>query len=126
MSIFEKASRLKLRFPSSKGQLSTEELWDLSLTSLDNIGKTVIRALKDAQEESLIVIKSNATTVLDLQLEILKHIIAVKQTEAEASKLRVANQQHKQLLLELKASKQMQALQNLTAEEIDAQLALLD
>ena len=35
--LFITASREKLRFASSKGLLTTEDLWSLSLTSLDAI-----------------------------------------------------------------------------------------
>ena len=47
MDIFEQASRLKLRFPSPLGTLSTEDLWHLPLTSttgkanLNDIGKAL-------------------------------------------------------------------------------------
>ena len=34
--MFQKASRLKLRFDSPKGLLSVEDLWDLPLTSAGN------------------------------------------------------------------------------------------
>ena len=46
MSIFEKASRLQLRFASTKGSLSVEDLWGLSLESLDTLAKAVNKQIK--------------------------------------------------------------------------------
>lgn len=37
ISIFEQASRQKLRFETSAGKLSIEDLWDLPLTSNNNL-----------------------------------------------------------------------------------------
>ena len=58
--MFEKATRRKLRFTSAAGLLSTEDLWDLPLTSatgkanLDDIAKALNRRLKDAEEVSFV------------------------------------------------------------------------
>ena len=49
--MFERAAKRKLRFTSSKGSLSVEDLYDLSLTSLDSIAKGVNRQLKAEAEE---------------------------------------------------------------------------
>ncbi len=54
MNIFENASKTKVRFETSKGEVSVEELWDLSLTSLDSIAKVISKELKEASEESFI------------------------------------------------------------------------
>lgn len=37
MSIFQQASRSKLRFATQLGNLSTEDLWDLPLTSVKGV-----------------------------------------------------------------------------------------
>lgn len=123
--LFELASRFKLRFNSNKGQLTVEDLWDLSLTSINNIAMVVNKELKDASQESFIVTKSKDTHLLELRLEILKYIIKTKQEESEEAKTKSVQAAHKQMLLELKANKQMQALQSLSLEDIDKQLAEL-
>ena len=48
--MFEIATRNKFRFPF-KGVISTEDLWDLSVESLDNVFKTLNSEMKKTKEE---------------------------------------------------------------------------
>lgn len=60
INIFEQTSRLKLRFDTTKGMLTAEDLWDLPLTSdagkanLDDVAQSLHRELKDAETELLL------------------------------------------------------------------------
>ena len=129
--MFEKAIKQKLRFDSVRGQLTTEDLWDLPLTSrnsfdLDTIAKAVNSKIKEAQEESFVKVRSNpAQDKLTLQLDILKYIIADKMQEAETKATTVARQQQRQKLEEVLASKQDDALKGLSVEELQAQINAL-
>ena len=78
MEMFEKASKQKLRYKVTSGTISTEDLWDLDLDSLDLLAKTLNKAIKDSEEESFIKSKSTANTTLELKFEIVKHVIEVK------------------------------------------------
>lgn len=129
---FEKVSRLKLRFPSSQGSLTAEDLWDLPLTSaranvanLNNIAKEISRKLKSENEEDFVNPKSGADESLQLSLDIVKHVIAVKQAE-NAAALEVAKRREtKAKLLEVISRKQDQALEGKPLEELQAELAAL-
>lgn len=129
--MFEKAIKQKLRFDSNRGQLTTEDLWDLPLTSrnsfdLDTIAKAVNFKIKESQEESFVKVRSNpAQDKLTLQLDILKYIIADKMQEAETKATTVARQQQRQKLEEVLASKQDDALKGLSVEELQAQINAL-
>lgn len=129
--MFEKAIKQKLRFDSVRGQLTTEDLWDLPLTSrnsfdLDTIAKAVNSKIKEAQEESFVKVRSNpAQDKLTLQLDILKYIIADKMQEAETKATTVARQQQRQKLEEVLASKQNDALKGLSVAELQAQIDAL-
>lgn len=125
-NLFLEASRRKLRFETNKGQLSTEDLWDLNLVSLDSLAKAVNKKLKEDQEESFITVRSKSNTELNLKLEILVFIIRTKQEEQEVAKNRLAKQAELSTLKELLANKKMQELSNLTSEEIQAQIAALE
>jgi spore cortex formation protein SpoVR/YcgB (stage V sporulation) len=122
MSLFEKAAKQKLRFNSSKGQLTVEDLFDLSLTSLDNIAKAVNRKLKDEVEESFIQKKSTASAELELQLDILKYIIEYKTSVEEANKKRAETVARKHQIEEILMRKKSQELEDLSVDELQAML----
>lgn len=126
MGNFEQASRLKLRFATTKGLLSTEDLWELSLTSLDSIAKTVNKKIKEDSEESFITTRSKADKELVLSLDILKRVIEVKIQEAEDKKNKTEKAAQLSLLKELKANKQLQELQSLTSQEIEDRINALE
>jgi hypothetical protein len=126
--VFEKAVRLKLRFPSPQGGLTVEDLWDLPLISnraanLNSIAKEISRKLKAEGEEDFVNPKSGADTVLQLQLDIVKHVIQVKQAENEASRLLVERRQKKERIMEIIAKKQDAELEGKPLEELTAMVS---
>ena len=129
--LFEKATRKAFRFPSIKGELNVEQVWQLPLTSrtgfdLDSVARTINAELKSLAEESFVNKGSNPKRAeLQDKLDIVVHIIGVKQSESEAAEKRVARQQEVSKLEELLARKNDQALESLSAEEIQAKLAAL-
>lgn len=132
-NMFEYATRNKLRFTSQVGALSVEDLWDLPLTdsrrgaTLDNIAKEVNKQLKEEAEESFVVKSTNRRKkTLEIQLEILKHIIGVKMEETEAAKQRSANKKERERLLEILAQKEDESLKSQSADDIRKRLAELD
>ena len=56
-NVFERAAMNKYRFPY-KGQISVEDLWDLSLPGLDSVFKQLNKLKKANEEESLLEVKS--------------------------------------------------------------------
>lgn len=131
MSIFERATRLKLRFLSSRGPLSVEELWDLPLTStrpntpsLDGLARAVHRAIRDSDGDiSFVNQKSSSDDTQALQLEILKSIIATRQAENQAQATRAANSERRQALLAALEERQKDTLKNMSEEEIQRALS---
>lgn len=125
-NIFEKAARLKLRFGTAKGEVSIEELWDLSLTSLDNLARAVNKRLKEESEESFIAKRSMANTELELKLDVLKHVIATKQDENEIARTKAEKKAQVEFMKTLLQKKKLDALESLPVEEIEKQLATLE
>lgn len=131
MNIFEQASKKKIRFSSNRGDLTAEQLWDMPLQSksgfdLDTIAKEVNRGIKESSEESFVTTKSSsATTTLELQLEVLKHIIAVKIEAAAVAAKRTENEARRAKLIEALENKQNSELNNMSSEDILKELEKL-
>jgi hypothetical protein len=115
--MFEKAARLKLRF-SHRGVVTVEDLWDLPVEGLDTIYKGLNTQVKAAQEDSLLDTKSVETAVLELKVNIIKHIVAVKLAEAEARKNLAAKAVQKQKLYAVLEQKQDAELLDLPVDKI--------
>lgn len=126
MNIFERATRLKLRFESGKGLISIEELWQLSLEDLDAIAKKVNKKLKDEGEESFITTKTPRNTTLELELSVLKHIIKTKIDERDHAKLRAEKKTEAEFLKGLLLEKKTDQLKGLTPKQIENRIKQLE
>lgn len=124
-NIFEYAARNKVRFPF-KGMISTEDLWDLSLTNLDSIYKILNKQAKQSNEESLLNTKTQTDEELEVQIAIVKHIVSTKLTEQEAREKAAAKKAQKQKILAIMSAKQDEALQNSSIEDLQKMLDELD
>lgn len=121
MSLFEIATREKYRFPY-KGLISAEDLWDLNAAQLDGVYKALSKEVKAQGEDSLM-----AETAIDKNLankiEIVKHIFAVKQNEADARKAAAENKRKRERIAEVLAQKEDEALRNMSADELKKLMA---
>lgn len=123
--LFETATRNKMRFPF-RGMVSVEDLWDLSLTNLDSVFKTLNAEAKKSEEESLLETKSKENEELSNKIEIVKYIVNIKLEEKKTRENARKNAEMKQRLLEIKAKRQDAALENISDEDLDKMLAELN
>lgn len=123
--MFEKATRLKIRF-NYKGVLTVEDLWDLSVEDLDSIFKSLNAKLKVANEESLLTTRSKEDTIISLQVEIIKHIVTVKLEEAKKRLEAKERREKKAKILEKLAEKQDKSLDEKSEDELKKMLEELD
>ncbi len=128
ISVFEQASRVKLRFASPQGLLCVDDLWDLPLTSktnranLDDIARSYSRELKTQGEESFVTKPARKDKVLMLGFEIIKRIIEVRLDENKATKDAAEKAAKKQKLLGLLVKKQDEKLGDMSEEELLKQI----
>ena len=125
--MFEKATRLKLRFNTPVGNVSIEDLWDMPLTApngvdLDNMAKGLSKAVAESKDESFVVKKSATNTVLGLKFDIVKYVIKVKLEEIEASEKRAETKAKKEKILEIIADKEDTSLRNKSAASLKKML----
>jgi polyphosphate kinase 2 (PPK2 family) len=123
--MFEIAVRSKMRFPF-RGMVSVEDLFDLSVKDLDSVFKSLNSQVKQAKEESLLDTKSKEDEVLDLQIDIVKYIVKVKQEEEIARLNARVKREQKQKIMSILSVKQDEDLQNKSAEELQAMLGELE
>ena len=127
--LFERATKQKLRFATARGNITTEDLWDLPLTgadvSLDNVAKMINQGLKASEEESFVVTKTKANTQLNLAMDITKHIIAVRLQEQEDRENAAARKERKSKILEILAKKEDDALEGKSVAALKKELAEL-
>lgn len=132
MNIFEVATIQKFRFPTAKGEVTVEALWDMPLQSksgfdLDDVAKTVNAALKSVTEESFVNTKTNpAKEKLTTMLEVVKHVIAAKLKAEEDARTRASKLTERAKLLDALEARQNAALASLSEEELKAKLAALE
>jgi hypothetical protein len=131
-SMFEVASRAKIRFQSVRNELTVEQLWDVPLRSkddfnLDVIAKTANKALKTLTEESFVETrKTPAQSKAELALDIVKYVIQTKLDEEAEAERRAANRVKKEALLKAIAEKQEGKLSAMSEKELLKQLNELD
>lgn len=126
MNNFEKATRLRLRFETSRGNLNVEDLWRLPLAELDKLAIALNKQLKESSEESFIKAKSKDNKLLELRFDIVKHIIETLLSEDEEKKKAADKRAKREQLIELIAKKKNQELEGKSLEELEAELTKLE
>ena len=131
MSIFEKATRQKLRFETQQGALTVEDLWGLPLTSqtnkanLDEIARNLFQKLKSGQDVSFVDTAKKTDATTQLKFDVVKYIIDVRLAENDAKNQAAAKAEQRERLQEIISRKQDQALEGASLEQLQAQLAAL-
>lgn len=126
---FALAAKNKLRFNTNRGQLSTEDLYDLSLKDLDRLAVGIDAEIGTdrktflANTDSTPVSKARVEN--ELRLEILKAVIEDKQADNAAKRAAAEKKSRVEFLKNLREKKEIDKLETLSIEEIDAQLAAL-
>jgi hypothetical protein len=115
--MFEKASRLKLRF-EYKGNSTTEDLWDIPLTELDTMFGELRKLQQATDGESLLKEKKGLTDILLLKISIIKHVVLTRLQELQTRKDEFDKKARKKRLLHIIADKQDASLQEKSIEEL--------
>lgn len=123
--MFEKAARQKLRF-QYRGPQSVEDLWDLKVEELDKIYSTLRVEQKASEDDSLLKKATKAGRDLELKIAIIKHIVAVKQTEADARVQRTVKREKAQRVREILAKKKDAVLGEMSVEDLEKMAGDLD
>ena len=124
--MFEKASRLKLRFKVANGTVSAEDLWDLPLTQLDTLAKALRKQVAESEDSFISENTGGAERArTELRFEIVKHVISTLIAEKDRKAENAKKAARKAQLLEVLERKQGDALAAMSTEDIMKELATL-
>lgn len=120
--LFKVAAKKKYRF-NFKGQITVEDLWDLSVEDLDRIYKNLKSQQKNASEESLLQTVSKEDRELSNKIEIVKTVVMDKLAAKERALKAAEKKAQNQRILEIMADKQDAALKEKSIDELQVMLA---
>lgn len=124
--MFDIATRQKIRF-DFKGKSSVEDMWDCTITEINDVYKPIKKELNSIGEDSLLdTIPHKEKATLQLKVSILEHIVNVKKAEAKAKADSLAKKQEIQQLRDLMQRKQNEQIESLPMEKIAERLAALE
>jgi len=120
--MYKKASQLQLRFNTTRGQLTVEQLWDLSLNMLDSLAVSLETEYKKSGKKSFLVANSKKDKELKLMFDIVLDVLTTKMEDAAAAKTVADTKEHNQRILELIKRKQDSELEGKPIEELEKML----
>jgi hypothetical protein len=132
MDNYKYAAQNRLRFPSNKGELMVEQLFDLPLKApsnydLDTVAQTIHLELKSMGETSFVNTASNNPKKkrLEVALEIVVDVIKTKQDEIKEKEDRKNKAALITTLEDAIAQKKREKISETPVEQLEAQLASL-
>ena len=123
--LFEMATRSKLRFPSTKGELSVEDLWDLSDKDLDVVYKNLKDQEVKSSEESLLD-NANVDPKLTAAIGIVRYIFTTKRKEKLTEKERINKKLKQKKYIDALSKKQDEAIEKMSEAELRAMIDSLE
>ncbi len=125
MNIFKKASEMKLRFTSNRGELTTEQLWELPLTSqtkanLNDVAITISHNIKEVID--FVGNSTNTNSTETLKLEIVKEIIADKKKAISDKADKFKRTQEIEKLEEILERKEDASTEKMSKKDIKAKI----
>lgn len=131
--MYKFAAQNKLRFPSVRGLLTTEQLFELPLKSssnfdLDSVARGINTELKTMVEESFVEssYSSPRKSELELALDIVKDVIKTKQEENAVRRDKAARAEQRKKILDAIGAKKEAQLSQASLEELEKKLTELD
>ena len=119
--MFVEATRKKYRFPYN-GQLSVEDLWDLSPVQLDKVYKTLGKTLTNTGELSLVKATTPDDEITKAKLDIVKFVYETKIAEKQEAVQAAERRAYADKLQRILESKKDAALESLSVEELEKKL----
>ncbi len=122
MSNFKQATREKVRFQTSKGSLSVEQLWDLSLQDLDNLAVSLQESYEKSKGKSFLDKRTTKDKGLKLQFDVVLEVLNDKVSESEAAKDAAEIKAHNQKIIDAIGKAKENELAGKSVKELEKML----
>lgn len=124
MDIYKQGIKEGVRFMTTKGNLSIEQLFHLTQTDLANSIKNQKKLLRKTDEDDLGFLDetSKVDVTEQLKFDILKDVYLTKKADADALKNAKLNKEHNKKIMELIQNKKDESLAGKTIEELEKML----
>lgn len=123
--MYKKAARLKIRFATKFGNITTEQLWDLKISQLKEVvisANEEIKKLKKVDDDLSFLedgaIEDTETEIAKLKFDILKDVYTTRLNEKKEASENAKIDRDIRHLEEILAEKEEQDLRNKSPEEL--------
>lgn len=126
--LFEKASRKRIVFLTSRGTATVDDLWDIPFTSnndlnLQSIATSISKEIKELGEQDFVGdTQSGKSEDLNLTLDIIKHVIKVRKEEIAGKTNAMLNEQKKEKVRKILDERKDEELNETSTEDLQAML----
>ena len=122
--MYKQASQVKLRYVTIRGEVSTEQLWDITLTDLSQAIKAVQKILKKSDDDDLSFLdESKVVDVANtLRFSILKDVYLTRKEMNKSALAAVEKKAVNQQILSELAKRKEESYSKMTDEELEALL----
>jgi len=122
MENFKLASQQKLRFQTNKGSLSTEQLWDLSVSDLDTLAVSLEEEHKQSGKKSFLITKSVKDKTAKLRFDVVLDVLTTKVEEAQTLAEAQEVKEHNKKIIALISEKKDESLKGKSIRELEGML----
>lgn len=122
---YKLASMKKLMFETDKGRLNIYDLWDLSLSDLNDTAMMLDDKLKK-DRKSFLEVETQEDATIRLKFNIVLDVIETRQNSVKEKLARQEKQEKAQVYKDLLRDAELRELKALSPEELKAKLAELD
>lgn len=122
MENFKIATQQKLRFATVKGQLTTEQIWDLSLEQLDELAVQLQKEYEGSKGKSFLVKRTSKDKTAKLRFDIVLDILQTKVEALNEEQQAAEDRRHNEKIESLIAMKQDEELAGKSVAELKKML----
>ncbi len=122
MSIYKEASKQKLRFQTPVGNLSVEQLWDLSIENLDTMAVALEEEHAKSGKKSFVAKKTEKDKTTKLKFDIVLDILTTKVEEQDVATQKAEDKKHNEKILAIIADKKDKSLEGKSIKQLEEML----